>query len=116
MYLAVSLSAVSSALVREEHGVQFPIYYTNRALQGAEGRYSRIEKLAFALITFARRLRPYFQAHTIVVLTDQPLRMILGQPETFGRLMKWALELEEFEVIYRPRTAIKGQDLGGFLG
>ena len=73
LYLAVSPLAVSSALVREEHGIQFPIYYTSRALQGAEGWYSRIEKLAFALITSARRLRQYFQAHTIVVLMVQPL-------------------------------------------
>ena len=50
-----------------------------------------------------------------MVLTDQPLRRILGRPETSGRLMKWALELEEFEVIYRPRTVIKGQALADFL-
>ena len=60
LYLAVSLSAVSPALVREEHGIQFLVYYTSRALQGAESRYSRIEKLAFALVTTARRLRPLF--------------------------------------------------------
>ena len=76
LYLAVSPSAVSSALVREEHGIQFPVYYTSRALQGAESRYSRIEKLAFALITSARRFCPYFQTHTIGVPTDQPLRRI----------------------------------------
>ena len=51
LYLAVSLSAVNAALVREEHGIQYLVYYTSQALQGAEIRYSRIEKLAFALIT-----------------------------------------------------------------
>jgi hypothetical protein len=60
MYLAVSPSAVSSALVREEKGVQKPVYFTSRALRGAEERYPRIEKLAFALIVSARKLRPYF--------------------------------------------------------
>ena len=115
LYLAVSLSAVSSALVKEEHGIQFSVYYTSRVLQGAESWYPRIEKLAFTLVTSARRLHPYFQAHTIVVLMDQPLRRILGRPKTSGRLMKWALELEEFEVIYWPRTAIKGQVLADFV-
>ena len=59
--------AVNSALVREEDRVQFPIYYTSRALRGAEGRYPPMEKLAFALIIAAQKLRLYFQAHTIVI-------------------------------------------------
>jgi hypothetical protein len=65
LYLAVSPSAVSSALVREDAGIQKPVYFTSKALHGAEERYPRIEKLAFALIISARRLRPYFQAHDI---------------------------------------------------
>jgi hypothetical protein len=65
LYLAVSPSAVSSALVREDSGVQKPVYFTSKALHGAEERYPRIEKLAFSLIISARRLRPYFQAHAI---------------------------------------------------
>ena len=108
LYLAVSPSAISLALVRKEHKIQYPMYYTNRTLQGAENLYSRIEKLAFAVITSARRLYPYFQAHTVVVLINLPLRRILSQPKMSGRLMKWALELEEFKVIYRRQTAIKG--------
>jgi hypothetical protein len=60
MYLAVSSSAVSSALIREEKGIQKPVYFTSRALRGAEERYPRIEKLAFALIVSARKLRRYF--------------------------------------------------------
>ena len=58
---------VSSALVREEDQVQLPIYYTSQALRGAEGRYPPMEKLAFALIIAARKLRLYFQAYTIVI-------------------------------------------------
>jgi hypothetical protein len=60
LYLAVSPSAVSSALVHEDSGIQKPLYFTNKALHGAEERYPRIEKLAFALIVSPRRLRPYF--------------------------------------------------------
>ena len=37
LYLAVSAHAVSSALIREEGKVQKPVYYTSRALTGAEG-------------------------------------------------------------------------------
>lgn len=77
LYLAVSLSAVSSTLVREEAAVQRPVYFTSKALYGAEERYPQIEKFAFALVVSTRRLMPYFQAHVIRVLTEYPLRKIL---------------------------------------
>ena len=55
-YLAVSLATVSTALVREEDKVQKPIYYTSWAFQGVKERYPPMEKLAFALVTVARKL------------------------------------------------------------
>ena len=64
LYLAISSSAVSSAIVKEEHRIQYLVYYTHNALQGAESRYPRLEKLAFALITSASRVCQYFQAYT----------------------------------------------------
>ncbi|XP_077232508.1 uncharacterized protein LOC143869835 [Tasmannia lanceolata] len=63
----------------------------------------------------ARKLRPYFQAHTIKVLTGQPLRQILHRPDTSGRLVKWAVELSEFDIKYLPRPAIKAQVLADFI-
>ena len=86
LYLAVSQAAVSVALVREEDGSQRPVYFTSRALQGAEERYPQMEKLAFELITAMRKLKPYFQAYTIVVLTDKPLRKAMSSPEAAGRM------------------------------
>ena len=73
LYLAVSPAALNTALVREEDKVQKPVYYAGWALRGAEERYSSMEKLAFALVTVARKLKPYFQAHTVIVLTNKPL-------------------------------------------
>ena len=86
LYLVVSPAAVSTALIREEEKVQKPINYTNRALCGAEERYPPMEKLAFALVTAAHKLKPYFQAHTIVVLTDRPLRRAISNLDGAGRL------------------------------
>ena len=73
LYLVVSPVVVSTALVREEDKVQKPMYYASRALRGAEERYPPMKKLAFALVTVARKLNPYFQAHTMIVQTDKPL-------------------------------------------
>ncbi|XP_077251717.1 uncharacterized protein LOC143890930 [Tasmannia lanceolata] len=63
----------------------------------------------------ARKLRPYFQAHTIKVLTDQPLKQVLHRPDISGRLVKWAVELSEFDIQYAPRPAIKAQVLADFV-
>ena len=98
LYLAVSQAAVSAALVREEDRSQRLVYFTSRVLRGAEKRYPQMEKLAFALITTVRKLKPYFQAHTIVVLTDKPLKKAMSSPEVAGRMALWVVELSEFDI------------------
>ena len=108
LYIAVLQAAVSAALVRDEGGSQRPVYFISRAFQGTEERYPQMEKLAFALITAARKLKPYFQAHTIVVLTDQPLKRAMSSPEAARRMALWVIELNKFDIQYRPRTAVKG--------
>ena len=115
LYLVVSQAAISATLVREEDGSQRPIYFTSRALRGVEERYPQMEKLAFALIIAARKLKLYFQAHTIVVLTDKPLRKTMSSPESAGRMALWAVELSEFDIRYRLRTVIKGQVVADFI-
>ncbi|XP_010496968.1 PREDICTED: uncharacterized protein LOC104773993 [Camelina sativa] len=115
LYLAVSEHAVSGVLVREEGSKQYPVYYVSKSLLEAETRYSHLEKLALALITAARKLRPYFQAHPIVLVTSSPIKAVLHKPEVSGRLAKWAVELGEYDVIYRPTTAIKSQALADFV-
>ncbi|XP_077228501.1 uncharacterized protein LOC143861456 [Tasmannia lanceolata] len=115
LYLSVSPMALAAILVREEHSQKKPVYYVSKVLHDAEIRYQRVEKLAYALIMATRKLRPYFQAHTIKVLTDQPLRQVLHRLDTSGRLVKWAVELNEFDIQYMPRPAIKAQVLADFV-
>jgi hypothetical protein len=67
------------------------------------------------LVVAAKRLRPYFQAQTIRVLTDYPLKQILHKPKTSGCLVKWVIELEEFNLKYLPRPLWKGQALADFI-
>ena len=92
-YLAVSEDSVSAVLVCEAGNKQLPIYYVSKALLDAETRYSHLEKLALALIVAACKLRPYFQAHPIVVVTSFLVKLVLHKPEVSGRLAKWAVEL-----------------------
>ena len=74
-----------------------------------------MEKLAFVLVTAARKLKPYFQANTIVVLTDKPLSRAMNSPKAAGRIALWAIELSEFDIQYHPRTVIKGQVVADFI-
>ncbi|GAA0145454.1 hypothetical protein LIER_05643 [Lithospermum erythrorhizon] len=62
-----------------------------------------------------KQLKPYFEAHPIVVVTDQPLKRILTNPALSGRMTTWAVELSEFDITYVPRTSIKAQVLADFV-
>ncbi|XP_059461825.1 uncharacterized protein LOC132190804 [Corylus avellana] len=115
LYLAVSPTAISAALIREEEGIQKPVYFISRALRGAEERYRQMEKLAFALVIASRKLRPYFQAHIIRVLTEYPLKKVLRKLDLSGRLANWAIELGEFDIEFLRRSSLKGQTLANFL-
>lgn len=74
-----------------------------------------MEKLAFSLVITSQKLRPYFQTHTIIVYTDRPLKQVLHKYEASGRLLKWAVELSEFDLKYAPRASIKGLALFDFI-
>ena len=63
----------------------------------------------------AQSFRPYFQAHTIMVLIDQPIRKVPHKPKTSDHLMKWSVELSCFDIQYRPTKAVKGQAAVDFI-
>jgi ribonuclease HI len=96
-------------------GMQKSVYFISKSLHRADKRYPQIEKLAFALVMASRKLRPYFQAHTIRVLTEYPLRKVMQKLDLSGRLANWAIELGQFDLEFIPRNAIKGQALADFL-
>nr|GFA66126.1 reverse transcriptase domain-containing protein [Tanacetum cinerariifolium] len=75
----------------------------------SKGKASSITSFA------AKRLRRYFQAQPIAVITDQPIKQIMSRPDVAGRLQKWSVMLGEHNITYRPRTSVKGQVLVNFL-
>ena len=70
LYIAMTEETIGMVLIREEERNQRPIYFVSQVLQGAEAKYQKLEKLAYAVIISSRKLRPYFQAYTITVLID----------------------------------------------
>ena len=111
----ISPVALAAVLVKEEAKIQRSIYYISRVLRDTEIRYTKLEKLTYALLIAARRLRPYFQGHTITLLTDQPIKAVLHRADASRRIAKWAVELTEFDINYRPRPTIKAQILADFI-
>ena len=67
-----------------------------------------MENLAFALVIAARKVKLYFQAHIVVILTDKPLQRAMSSPKAARQMALWAVKLSEFVIQYRPRTTIKG--------
>ncbi|GJW52562.1 reverse transcriptase domain-containing protein [Tanacetum coccineum] len=115
MYLFPSQGAIGAVLMTKRDSIQTSVYFVSRALQGPELNYTPMEKLVLALVFAAKRLRRYFQAHPIAVITDQPIRQVMSRPEVAGRLQKWSIMLGEHNITYRPRTSVKGQILADFL-
>ena len=114
--MATSATTVSAALVRlGKDGKQKPIFFVSKVLTDIETRYTDFEIIALALRTTTKKLCSYFQAHTIVVLISYPIRAILHKPDVSRWLLKWAVELNEFDIEHRPRLAIKGQILVDFI-
>ena len=107
-YIAVASHAVSLVLVRVDSGVQRSVYYVSKSLHEAEVRYLPLEKAILVVMHATRKLPHYFQSHTVVVLTQLPLKYLLRSADYIGRIAKWGTILGAFDIKYMPRTFVKG--------
>ena len=116
LYIDVYDVSVSAALFKEdEDRKQSLVFFVRKSLSEAETRYTSLEQAPLALRVSVKKLRPYFQAYLITVLTNLPLRSTIHKPDLSRRMARWAVELSEFGIQYKPCLTLKGQVLVDFL-
>jgi hypothetical protein len=76
---------------------------------------THVQKLLYALLITARKLRHYFERHKITVVTDFPLGDILHNRDATGRISKWTVELGALKIDFTRRKAVKSQALADFV-
>ena len=113
-YITVALYAISLVLIRVDSGIQRPVYYVSKSLNEVDVRYLPLEKV-LAIVHATRKLPYYSQAHTMVVLTQLPLKSVLRSTNYTGRIVKWGTILGAFDIKYMPRTSVKGQVLANLV-
>jgi hypothetical protein len=94
---------------------QVPIYFVPEALASSKKYYSEMEKICYVVVMNARKLRHYFEAHRIRVLTNQPLNDIYGNCDSLGAIGKWVMELLEHVINFEKGSAIKSQVMADFI-
>jgi hypothetical protein len=94
--------------------VQHPVYFVSMVLREARVQYTKQQKLLYTLLIASRKLRPYFQAHPIRVVTQYPLETVLRNPNATGRVAEWAIELQPFKLTFDITPTKKSQALAEF--
>ncbi|XP_070041469.1 uncharacterized protein [Nicotiana tomentosiformis] len=117
LYISAQERSVGALLAQKNsEGKENSLYYLSRIMTPNKLNYLPIEKLCLALVFSIQKLKHYFQAHVVrLVSKANPIKFVMSKPVLSDRLVIWYLQFQQFEILYIPQKAVKGQTLADFL-
>ena len=117
LYLATSSYAIGILIAQEDGGgIEQPVYYINRALKDGETRYPRSERAYLAIVYASQRLRHYFLAYEVWLMTkSHAIKALLRQPILSGRISQWLLQLSQYDLKVGTPKIVKSQAIVDLL-
>jgi ribonuclease HI len=117
LYLASNNQAIGALIAQDdEQGQEQPMYYVSQVLKETKTRYPRAKRVCLALVYAAQRLRHYFLAHQVHLMTkSHPIRTLLQRAVLSGRLTRWLLQLSKYEITPITPTTIKSQAIAEMM-
>ena len=117
LYLASNSQAIGALLEQEDdQGNEQSVYYVSRTLKDTETGYPKIEKACLVIIYASQRLKRYFSAHQILLVTkSHPIKALLHQPFLTGRIAQWLVLCSQYDIGIRTPKAVKSQAIADLL-